>query len=99
MWPLSSDNDIAPDQIGYFAPALTSDLSQLPDTLLAVGALDLLVDETLQYALRLMRAGAPVETHVYPGAPHGFRSVPGELGERLASDISGALDRLFACGL
>jgi acetyl esterase/lipase len=36
------------------------------------GALDLFLEENLDYARRLIRAGVPTELHVYPGAPHGF---------------------------
>ena len=34
--------------------------------------LDGFLDEDVDYASRLLRAGVPVELHVYPGAPHGF---------------------------
>jgi acetyl esterase/lipase len=37
-----------------------------------VGALDLFLDEDLEYARRLMREGAPTELHVYSRAYHGF---------------------------
>jgi acetyl esterase/lipase len=62
--------DIAP----YAAAARANDLEGLPPTYLAVGALDLFLDEDLDYALRLTRAGVPVELHVYPGAYHGFQA-------------------------
>ena len=39
---------------------------------ISTAARDLFVDENLEYARRLMRAGVPVELHVYPGAYHGF---------------------------
>jgi triacylglycerol lipase len=87
---------IAPDKIGYYAPALAKDLSRLPETFIAVGALDLFLEENVDYALRLTRAGIPVEAHVYPGAPHGFRSVPGVLAEQVAADTRRALDRFLA---
>ena len=56
----------------YAAPARAEDLSGLPPTFICVGALDGFVDEDVDYASRLLRAGVPVELHVYPGAPHGF---------------------------
>lgn len=56
----------------YAAPARATDLSRLPPTFIACGALDLFLDENLDYARRLSFAGVPVELHVYPGAPHGF---------------------------
>jgi acetyl esterase/lipase len=53
-------------------PARTADLSGLPPTFIAVGALDLFLEENLEYARRLMRAGVATELHVTPGAFHGF---------------------------
>ncbi len=62
----------APDVSPYAAPARATDLAGLPPTFIATGALDLFVDEDLDYARRLMRAGVAVELHVYPGGFHGF---------------------------
>ena len=52
-------------------PARVADLSGLPPAFIMVGALDLLADESIDYARRLMRAGVPTELHVIPGAFHG----------------------------
>lgn len=60
------------DTSPYAAPARATDLTGLPRTFIAVGALDLFVDECLEYAHRLIRAGVPTELHVYPGCMHGF---------------------------
>jgi len=60
----------------YAAAARATDLKGLPPTYIAVGALDLFLDEDMEYALRLTRAGVPVELHVYPGAYHGFQAAP-----------------------
>jgi len=56
----------------YAAAGRAEDLSGLPPSFIAVGALDLFLEEDLDYARRLTRAGVPVELHVYPGAYHGF---------------------------
>lgn len=56
----------------YAAAARAEDLSGLPPTFIATGALDLFLEEDLDYARRLLRAGAPTELHVYPGGFHGF---------------------------
>ena len=56
----------------YAAPARAADLAGLPPAFIAVGGLDLFLDENLAYAHRLARAGVPVELHLYPGAFHGF---------------------------
>jgi triacylglycerol lipase len=53
-------------------PARATDLSGLPPTFIALGALDLFLEESLDYIRRLTRAGVPVELHVIPGAFHGF---------------------------
>ncbi|WP_439816391.1 alpha/beta hydrolase [Zavarzinia sp. CC-PAN008] len=60
----------------YAAPARAEDLSGLPPTFMALGALDLFLDEDLDYAGRLLRAGVPTELHVYPGAFHAFNMAP-----------------------
>jgi acetyl esterase/lipase len=60
----------------YAAAARAENLSGLPPAFISVGALDLFLDEDLDYATRLMRAGVPVELHVYPGAFHGFQLAP-----------------------
>ena len=53
------------------APARATDLSGLPPTFISVGSLDLFLEEDLEYARRLIRAGVPTELHVIPGAFHG----------------------------
>jgi acetyl esterase/lipase len=64
--------DVSP----FAAPARATDLAGLPPTFIVCGALDLFLEEDLEYARRLMRAGVPTELHIYPGAPHGFMFVP-----------------------
>jgi len=56
----------------YAAPARAEDLSGLPKAFISTGALDLFLEEDLEYARRLMRHGVSVEMHVYPGAYHAF---------------------------
>ena len=60
----------------YAAPARAENLAGLPPTFIAVGALDLFIEEDIEYARRLIRAGIPTELHVYPGAYHGYQVVP-----------------------
>ncbi|HZC06685.1 MAG TPA: alpha/beta hydrolase [Ktedonobacterales bacterium] len=57
----------------YAAAARATSLEGLPPTYISVGALDLFLEEDLDYARRLMRAGVPTELHVYPGAYHGYQ--------------------------
>ncbi len=59
----------------YAAAARAHDLSGLPPAYIAVGELDLFLDENIEYAQRLLQAGVPTELHVYPGAIHGFDSI------------------------
>ena len=65
-----------PDVSPFAAPARATDLAGLPPTFISLGALDLFLEEDLDYARRLIRAGVPTELHVYPGAPHGFMMLP-----------------------
>ncbi len=60
----------------YAAPARARDLARLPRTFISTGALDLFLEEDIEYARRLMRCGVAVELHVYPGAYHGFDLAP-----------------------
>lgn len=60
----------------YAAAARAPDLRGLPPTWIGVGTLDLFLDENLEYARRLIRAGVPVELNVYPGGFHGFNGDP-----------------------
>lgn len=56
----------------YAAASRAADLAGLPPAYIPVGDLDLFLDENIEYAQRLMRAGVPTELHVYRGAYHGF---------------------------
>ena len=62
----------SPNVSPYAAAARATTLAGLPATYIAVGALDLFLEEDVEYARRLMREGVPTELHVYPGAFHGF---------------------------
>ena len=56
----------------YAAPSRATDLSQLPRAYVAVGSLDLFVDENIIYAQRLNQSGVSTGLHVFMGAYHGF---------------------------
>jgi len=53
-------------------PARAKSLAGLPPAYIAVGDIDLFAEEDIAYAQRLMRAGVPVELHVFRGGFHGF---------------------------
>ena len=58
----------------YCSPAIAEDLSGLPPTYIHIGAIDLFLEESIDYARRLTRAGVSVDLHVWPGAFHAFGS-------------------------
>lgn len=61
-------------------PARVVDLKGLPATYIAVGSIDLFVNEDIDYARRLNDAGVDTELIVVPGAFHGFDLFPGTSG-------------------
>lgn len=61
-----------PDVPAEMVPARVEDYSDLPPAFVHVGALDLFLEEDMEYVRRLTRAGIPAELHVIPGAYHGF---------------------------
>ena len=56
-------------------PARRKDLAGLPPAFIGVGAIDLFVDEDIEYAQRLIDAGVPTQLVVVPGAYHGFDGI------------------------
>ena len=69
----------------------------MPPAFIGVGALDLLLEENLEYARRLTRAGVPVELHVYAGAFHGSDMIAeARLSRMHARDQMEALRAAFA---
>jgi len=81
----------------YAAAARATDLAGLPPTFLSTGALDLFLEEDIDYARRLLRAGVPTELHVYPGAFHAFDMMPGAtVAEQARRDSHAALARFMA---
>jgi triacylglycerol lipase len=69
-------------RLGHFAPSLAQDLGGLPATFMAVGSIDLFLEENAAFALRLSRAGVPIDLRIYPGGVHGFEVIPGELSDQ-----------------
>lgn len=59
-------SEIPAERLGHFSPAEAETLEGLPATFIAIGSLDLFLEESLTYAQRLSRAGVPVEAHVIP---------------------------------
>ena len=87
----------APGVPSAAVPARAHDLAGLPPAFIGVGAIDLFVEEDVEYAHRLIRAGVPTELLVVPGAFHGFDMIAAET--RVAREFTaaklGALKRAF----
>lgn len=87
-----------PDVSPYAAPARATDLSGLPPAFIACPTLDLFIDEDIDYATRLARAGVAVQLIVYPGGFHGFDIFGGDapVSVRARRDSVEALRRALA---
>lgn len=86
-----------PDVSPYAAAARATDLAGLPPTFISTGGLDLFLEEDIEYARRLLRAGVPTEFHIYPGAFHGFDLMPGvAVSDASRRDSVAALARFMA---
>ena len=78
-------------------PARAVSLAGMPPTFMAVGALDLFVEEDLAFAARLARAGVPLELHVYPGAFHAFDMAEyADVSQRFKRDLLAGLKSALA---
>jgi acetyl esterase/lipase len=82
--------DVSP----YAAASRAKNLAGLPPTFISVGSLDLFLDEDMEYARRLTRAGVSTEFHLYPGGYHGFNMVStARISQALERDVIDALKR------
>ncbi len=104
VWPIAANrfgwssylNGIVPVPI-YAAPGRADHLAAMPPTFIAVGSIDLFIDENLRFAQALIAAGVPTELHVYPGAYHGFTLISGAgVARRFEQDSLAAFQRAFA---
>jgi acetyl esterase/lipase len=64
----------------YAAPARATDLRELPPAYIYAAELDLLRDENVEYARRLLYAGVSVELHLARGTFHGSDGLAPEAG-------------------
>jgi acetyl esterase/lipase len=81
-----SDPDVSP---------LLADLRDLPPTLLTIGALDGLREDSLLMAMRLAAAGGEVDLRVYPESPHGFLGFPIAMARAAWEDVESWLSERF----
>lgn len=79
-------------------PARVENLAGLPPAWIGVGAIDLFVNEDIEYGRRLIDAGVATELNVYPGGYHAFDLlVPNaSLSKQFTASWNGALRRAFA---
>lgn len=70
---------------------LYADLSGLPPTLVTIGTLDPLADDSLFIHMRLQAAGVASELAVYPGGVHAFNFLEGELARSANEYAAGFL--------
>lgn len=68
------------------APSRLTDFAGLAPAFIDVGELDIFRDESILYALNLVRAGVSTELHVRAGCPHGFDRMPAEVSARAWAD-------------
>lgn len=81
----------------YAAPARADDLSGLPPAHIATAEFCPNRDEDIDYALRLLRAGVPVELHQWPGTFHGSQAIlSAEVSQRQNAELGAALRRALA---
>ncbi|MGF1425610.1 alpha/beta hydrolase [Kitasatospora sp. LaBMicrA B282] len=81
----------------YAAPARAGDLSGLPPAYVATAEFDPNRDEDIDYALRMLRAGVPVELHQWPGTFHGSQAIlSAEVSQRQVAELAAALRRALA---
>lgn len=82
------------DVTAHEAAARVATTDGLPPAYIAVGSVDLFAEEDLAYAQRLIRAGVPVELHVYPGGYHGFvMAAQARITQAYRRDLAAALAR------
>ena len=77
MWDayLGADSDRATTS-PYAAPARAATLAGLPPAFIQVNGLDPLRDEGIEYGMRLLAEGVPVELYCAPGQHHGVSEDP-----------------------
>jgi acetyl esterase/lipase len=82
----------------YAAPGRMENLSGLPPTFINCGALDLFVDESIEFGRRLIAAGVPTEMHIYPGLPHGLHMGVDSYAKAVVErEDAAAWKRAFGC--
>lgn len=78
-------------------PMRETNLSSLPPTYIAVGALDLFATESARYAQKLKAAGVATEFQLFPGAFHGFEFIvpSARVSRQAKAALMGYMNRRF----
>ena len=78
----------------YAAPARADDLSDLPPAYVSTAEFDPDRDEGIDYGLRLLQAGVPVELHQWLGTFHGSQAVlSAKVSQRQTAELCAVLRR------
>ncbi|GII60486.1 esterase [Sphaerisporangium krabiense] len=78
----------------YAAPARAADLSGLPPAYLATAEFCPNRDEGIEYALRLLQAGVPVDLHQWSGTFHGSQAIlSAQISQRQLTELATTLRR------
>lgn len=88
-WHALLGDDLGTDHVSrYASPARNTNFANLAPAYIEVGALDIFRDESISYALNLLKAGVNTELHVHPGSPHShdWLAVDSPLAQRWKSD-------------
>ncbi|MEV4799247.1 alpha/beta hydrolase [Nonomuraea sp. NPDC049421] len=81
----------------YAAPSRAEDLSGLPAAYIATAEFDPNRDEAIEYGLRLLQAGVPVELHQWAGTFHGSQALlSAEVSQRQLAEAAAVLRRALA---
>jgi acetyl esterase/lipase len=81
----------------YAAPARAADLSGLPPAYIATAEFDPNRDEGMDYGLRLLQAGVPVELHQWAGTFHGSQAaLSAGVSQRQIAELCSVLRRGLA---
>jgi acetyl esterase/lipase len=81
----------------YAAPARAADLSGLPPAYIATAEFCPNRDEAMDYGLRLLQAGVPVELHQWPGTFHGSHAIlTADVSQRQIAELIATVRRALA---
>lgn len=77
----------APDRTDPDLSPIFAELKDLPPVLMVIGADDVLLEDNLAMAARLVAAGVQVDLRVYPASPHAFAAHPTSMAQAARDGI------------